>query len=337
LPPFDVQAPLLSLAGLFGTTPDTVPSAVPYLAAEPGRVETWRERLQVFPGFRVGIVWQGNRYYQWDRHRSIPLACFAPLAAVDGVGLVSLQKGPGADQLRTAHFSVVDLGDALDPPPGGFGDTAAVLKCLDLVVCCDSVIGHLSGALGVPTWVALSAIPDWRWLLGRDDTPWYPSMRLFRQTTLGDWSDVFARMATALRGLAQGRGRRSARIEVSPGELADRLTILEIKSRRLSDPAKRDAALSQLQALRPAWEPLRATQPQELAALTAALETVNERLWKVEDELRLCERSGDFGPRFIELARSVYKNNDERAELKRCIDSLLGSELGEPKQYTRYS
>jgi tetratricopeptide (TPR) repeat protein len=205
LPPFDVQAPLLSLPGLFFTMPDTVPAAT-YLSAEPGRVERWRERLQGFPGFRVGIVWQGNRYHQWDRHRSIPLTCFAPLAAVDGVRLVSLQKGPGADQLRAASFPIVNLTDDWDPPPGGFADAAAMMRCLDLVVCCDTASVHLAGALGVPTWLALAAISDWRWLLGREDTPWYPSVRLFRQATLGDWGAVFTRMATMLHSLVTQSG-----------------------------------------------------------------------------------------------------------------------------------
>jgi Flp pilus assembly protein TadD len=205
VPPFDVQAPLLSLPGLFGTTPESVPAAVPYLAAEPGRVEKWRERLEAFPGFRVGVVWQGNRSYAWDRHRSFPLACLAPLAAVEGVRLVSLQKGSAAAQVKGVSFEVIDFGDELDGTAGGFGDTAAVLSCLDLVVACDTAAAHLAGALGVPAWVAVSAVADWRWLRGDDDCPWYPRTEPFRQEILGDWRGVFARMAVELRGLGGTR------------------------------------------------------------------------------------------------------------------------------------
>jgi hypothetical protein len=201
LPVFDMQAPLLSLPALFGTTPENLPAAVPYLAAEPDRVETWRQRLEGVAAFRVGVCWQGNRFLRGDRHRSFPLASLAPLAAVPGVRLVSLQKGPGADQLKAARLAVVDLGDELDPPPGGFRDTAALLKSLHLVVSCDSAVAHLAGAMGVPVWLALSTMPDWRWLLGRADTPWYSSVRLFRQERLGDWAGVFAQMAAELGNL----------------------------------------------------------------------------------------------------------------------------------------
>jgi tetratricopeptide (TPR) repeat protein len=202
-PPFDVQAPLLSLPLLLGTTPESVPADVPYLSAEPERVEKWRVRLEALPGFKVGVVWQGNPHFSWDRWRSIPLACFAPLAAVEGVRLVSLQKGPGAEQVAAlkGRFPVEEL-EGLDAEGGAFLDTAAVMKCLDLLVAADTAAAHLAGALGVPAWVALSAVADWRWMIGREDTPWYPSMRLFRQTTLGDWAEVFGRMAEALRPLA---------------------------------------------------------------------------------------------------------------------------------------
>jgi tetratricopeptide (TPR) repeat protein len=337
LPLFDVQAPLLSLPGLFGTTLESVPAAVPYLAAEPERVATWRSRLESIGGFRIGVCWQGNRFLRGDRHRSFPLACLEPLAAVPGVRLVSLQKGPGADQLKTARFAVADLGEDLDPPPGGFRDTAAVLKWLDLVVSCDSAVAHLAGALGVPVWIALSTMLDWRWLRGRADTPWYPSARLFRQERLGDWSSVFSRMTGELGTLVESRGRAALRIEVSPGDLLDRMVILGIKGRRLSDPSKRQAALAQLAELRPQRDTLGGPHVQELANLEAALQDVNERLWSVEDQLRLCERAGDFGTQFVELARSVYRTNDERSALKRRIDILLGSAIGDQKEYPSYS
>jgi hypothetical protein len=178
----------------------TVPAEVPYLFADPDLVERWRQGLESRPGFQVGIAWQGNPKYRDDRLRSIPLTQFAPLAAVPGVQLVSLQKGPGSEQLQRlgGAFAVADLGPQLDEAAGPFMDTAAVLTGLDLVITSDSAVAHLAGGLGVPTWLALPSLPDWRWLLGRDDCPWYPTMRLFRQDTPGDWEAVFARLAAEL-------------------------------------------------------------------------------------------------------------------------------------------
>jgi tetratricopeptide (TPR) repeat protein len=217
LPEFDVQAPLLSLPRLLGTTLETVPANVPYLSAGPERVERWRRELEPLGGYKVGIAWQGNPKYQWDRHRSIPLACFAPLADMTGVRLVSLQKGPGAEQVRALHgrFGLVELTGEWDTEVGAFLDTAAVMKCLDLVVTADTAAAHLAGALGVPVWVALSAIADPRWLLGRDDSPWYPTLRLFRQNKLGDWTEVFQRMAQELQNRCADRDEY--RLNTFPG------------------------------------------------------------------------------------------------------------------------
>jgi hypothetical protein len=125
---------------------------------------------------------------------------FAPLAAIPGVQLVSLQKGPGSEELPAlaANWPVIDLTERLDKSAGPFMDTAAVMKNLDLVVTADTVASHLAGALGVPVWVALPTVPDWRWMVGRDDSPWYPSVRLFRQERGGDWGSVFRRIAEAV-------------------------------------------------------------------------------------------------------------------------------------------
>ena len=126
------------------------------------------------------------------------MADFAPLASLPGVRLVSLQKGFGSEQIATVDFPVLDLSGRLDEVAGPFMDTAAVIRNLDLVVTADTAIAHLAGALGVPVWLALQFSPDWRWLQGRDDSPWYPTMRLFRQTTFGEWPDVFERIAKAV-------------------------------------------------------------------------------------------------------------------------------------------
>jgi tetratricopeptide (TPR) repeat protein len=208
LPAFDVQAPLLSLPGIFGTTPANVPRAIPYLHADSDLVDHWRSELfkseikttDIAPPFKVGIAWQGNPGFIGDHRRSIALTEFAPLARVKGVELLSLQKGPGADQVRGLgdRFSVRDLGSSVDEASGAFMDSAAIMRNLDLIITSDSAVAHLAGALGVPVWVALPGVPDWRWLLEREDSPWYPSMRLFRQTRQGRWDNVFERIAEEL-------------------------------------------------------------------------------------------------------------------------------------------
>jgi tetratricopeptide (TPR) repeat protein len=333
LPPFDCHAPLLSLPGIFGTTPDTVPDGVPYVFADPGLMDQWRRELASWPGFKVGIAWQGNPGFKADRLRSIPLARFAPLAQVHGVQLFSLQKGFGSEQLRSIDFPVVDLGSRLDQTGGAFVDTAAVLTQLDLVVTADTAVAHLAGALGVPVWLALAFSAHWTWLLQRTDSPWYPTMRLFRQQRSGDWEEVFERLAGELRRLAAApRMLRPITVEIAPGELLDKITILQIKSERIAEPAKLDNVrreLAVLEAARDRSVPASA----ELTELTAELKRTNEALWQVEDDIRGCEREQDFGPRFVELARSVYRHNDHRAALKRRINDLLGSFLKEEKAY----
>jgi tetratricopeptide (TPR) repeat protein len=200
LPSCDFQAPLMSLPLIFGTTATTIPNRIPYLDADSHLVDHWRDRLNALSGRKVGMVWQGNLQFRKDRFRSIALAAFEPLAQVAGITLVVLQKNAGREQLNSVadHWPVVDLGDCLDTTGDAFIDTAAVMKNLDLVVTSDTSVAHLAGALGVPVWIALASSPDWRWLLNRSDSPWYPSARLFRQTQRGDWDGVFREMATEI-------------------------------------------------------------------------------------------------------------------------------------------
>jgi tetratricopeptide (TPR) repeat protein len=198
LPPFDVHALLMSMPLQLGTTLANVPANVPYLAPDPARVKRWRDELNAFPGFKVGIVWQGNTMNAADRFRSAPLAHFAPLARVDGVRLIGLQVGTGRDQLAAVadRFDLIDLGGRFDP--ANFEDAAAVVKSLDLVITVCTGMAHLAGALAAPAWVALTYAADWRWLVDREDSPWYPTLRLFRQKRRGDWDDVFQCMAAEL-------------------------------------------------------------------------------------------------------------------------------------------
>jgi hypothetical protein len=199
LPRFDVQVPLLSLPMVLDTTLETIPAEVPYLAPDPRLAKQWRGKLPAREAFTIGVIWQGNPDYMFDHFRSFPLAELAPLADVEGVQLISLQKHRGTEQIASleGRFTVVDLGGTLDAA-GAFMDTAAVMCNLDLVVAPDTAAAHLAGGLGVPVWVALSTSPEWRWMLDRHDSPWYPTMRLFRQSQPHAWADVFTEMRTAL-------------------------------------------------------------------------------------------------------------------------------------------
>jgi hypothetical protein len=326
LPPFDLHAPLMSLPHLFQTTLATVPAAVPYLAADADRVGCWRGRLPA-GNLRVGVAWQGNPRHKWDRHRSFPPHDLAPLAAVPGVVLVSLQKDHGPEAQRGAPpLPLTLLGDDLDAD-APFLDTAAVMTQLDLVVSADTAAAHLAGALGVPVWLALSAITDWRWLRGRDDSPWYPTARLFRQRALGDWAGVFERMAAELAERA-GRPRPGAVLApVSPGELIDKLTTLAVKAERVTDATERAHARAELAALQAVRARAVGDAP-AVGELTEELRAVNEALWDVEDALRGCEQDGDAGPRFVELARSARRHNAARSRLRERLDDLLGAAGG---------
>jgi tetratricopeptide (TPR) repeat protein len=194
VPQFDRHCALLSLPRAFGTIAGTIPADVPYLFPKSDYVARWRDRLGEPLGRRIGIRWQGSTG-SIDRGRSFALREFAPVAAVDGLELLSLQKGPGSEQLDLPRDWPVTV---LEAGLESLLDTAAVMQLVDLVITSDTSIAHLAGALGRPVWVVLKHVPDWRWMLGRDDSPWYPTMRLFRQPRPGDWHAVFADIAAAL-------------------------------------------------------------------------------------------------------------------------------------------
>jgi tetratricopeptide (TPR) repeat protein len=205
LPHFDVQAPLMSVPATLRTTRTTIPAKIPYLHADPQLVTNWRKNLQslgVDPQATIGIAWQGDPGFPDDIFRSIPLRHFEPLARIPNVTLLSLQKAPGAEQIHTVGFAVRDLGVRLDST-NAFADTAAIMMSLRLVVTSDTAIAHLAGALGVPVWVVLPLIPDWRWRLNHSESRWYPSMRLFRQKKAGDWQEVMERIAEQIRSTNQ--------------------------------------------------------------------------------------------------------------------------------------
>ncbi len=200
LPEHDVWVRLMSLPHLLGIDLSNLPHEVPYLAADPGLVDRWRQEMVRGPGLRVGLVWSGSPTHSNDPQRSCPTEKITRLAGVPGVRWFSLLRGPDAAQLERLQkdLEIEELGSRFS----NFDDTAAALMNVDLLISVDTSVAHLAGALGRPVWLLLPVNPDWRWLLGRNDTPWYPTMRLYRQQRFQDWDGLLATVADDLRVLA---------------------------------------------------------------------------------------------------------------------------------------
>ncbi len=197
LPDFSVHCPLLSLPAIFKTRLDSIPAETPYLKSPPESSARWRELLnQTGAAKRVGLVWAGNPRRKLDRQRSLRLDQLAPLASAPGIQFHGLQKGEAAEQAANppTNMKLIDQTAKLTD----FAETAGLIDNLDLVITVDTAVAHLAGAMGKPIWVLLGYVPAWRWLLNRNDSPWYPTMRLFRQAALDDWTDPIAQAAEAL-------------------------------------------------------------------------------------------------------------------------------------------
>jgi hypothetical protein len=196
LPSFALEVPLMSLPAIFATSLETIPPPTSDLAVPADRVAEWRLRIGDAPGLRVGLVWAGNPGHVRDRQRSIPAPALAPLLSVPGVRLFSLQKDPRPGELAalSGMAPIADLGSGFRD----MADTAAALLGLDLLISVDTAVLHLAGTLGRPAWALVQRHPDWRWLLDRADSPWYPCLTLYRQTRWNDWGDAIARVAADL-------------------------------------------------------------------------------------------------------------------------------------------
>jgi len=329
----DAWAPMLDLPRLLGIGPDRFAEPMPYLRADPDRIARWRERIGP-QGLRIGIAWQGNPKAPVDARRSAPLAAFAPLADIAGIRLISLQRGPGEEQIADVAFAdrIETLGPSFDDGPDAFADTAAILHVLDAVVTVDTALVHVAGALGRPAHLLLQwGWADWRWAARPDDTPWYPSVRLHRQSKSGDWDSALRSACAALNPPAAPTGRLVA-TPIGIGELIDKLTILDIKAEKISDPERRGNVLHERALLADVLQGL-ALDPGTTGELVARLAAVNRELWEVEDALRLCEKAVRFDAGFVALARSVYRLNDERAAVKRSLNRVTGSDVVEEKSY----
>ncbi len=342
---FDFQCPLMTLPGLFEQMGHPIPNNIPYLAAEPDRVERWKAFVGD-EGFKIGIVWRGHIYND-ENLRSFPLAALHPVAQVPGVRLISLQFGEGTEELLDLPpgMSVERLGDDFDRGEHGFLDSAAVAGLVDLMITCDTSMCHLAGALGRNLWIALNEPAEWRWQKEREDSIWYPTARLFRQRRPGEWEDVFRRMAEALHrpktaphvqsaDCAAGKSApASPRVQVSWGELLDKVSILEIKAERITSAAARGNVRREMKHLRSEVVAVAPTLPIAVQRKRDALRAVNQKLWDLEDTVRACEAESRFGEPFVEAARKIYALNDERSRLKRQINELMQSDFVEEKQH----
>ena len=335
LPDYDVYCALMNVPGLTATSVEAIPAEVPYIFPDPELVEHWKRELAGEPGLKVGINWQGNPKYAGDRHRSIPLEFFEPLSRVPGVRLFSLQKNAGLEQLDALGGKFP--GHRPGPHAGrddravhGYGGGAQEPRSVHHLRHGRGSSGRGAGGAGVD-----AAVDHAR--LAVDD----PSRR---QPVVPDDADLPPERAHGVGagvradgGRAAGAGARAVRtpsvtVAIAPGELIDKITILEIKAERITDPEKLRHVRAELAALSEARD-RSIFDGEGLAALVAELKAINESLWDIEDEIRSCEREGDFGTEFVELARSVYETNDRRAAVKRRINERLGSEIVEEKSY----
>jgi tetratricopeptide (TPR) repeat protein len=308
----------------------------PYITVPPQWIEHWRKVLAPEQRPIIGIHWQGTPERNNMRGRSFPLEYFAPVAQ-GNVRLLSLQKGYGSEQMDTCSFRdrFVTCQDKIDET-WDFVETAAIIANCDLIITSCSGTAHLAGGMGKTTWLLLQKVPEWRWGMDTEDLFWYPSFGLFRQRERGNWAEVFQRVSLALQEFMTQNFPPSTPATllapISIGELIDKITILEIKTQHL-DGAKLANVHKELHALEDILHNLAITIDPDLVQ---RLKAVNLRLWDIEEAIRQQEHRQDFGETFIQLARSVYRENDERAAIKREINTRYGSALVEEKSYPSY-
>ena len=346
--------PLLSVPRHLKVSPQNPIITDPYIKTTEELHTKWSEILSAEQQPIIGINWQGNPKIEktgtgfWGR--SLALEAFAPIADFSHISLLSLQKGFGSEQLDTCSFKdrfvscQNQINDTWD-----FLETAAIIANCDLIITSDTSVAHLAGGMGRTTWLLLHKVPDWRWGLEGETTFWYPSMRLFRQTERGNWNEVMERVAEALQEHFGGSSTpgepapapqpaikpkpiQDILAPISLGELIDKITILQIKTQHLQGTALENVK-KELGALESTLNNLKLNID---PTLIQRLKEVNQDLWQIEDDIRDQERQNNFGATFIELARSVYQQNDRRAAIKKEINSTYGSAFMEEKSYQQY-
>lgn len=323
IPPFDYHIPLMSMPLICKTRLESIPQTIPYLYADEQLVSYWKDSLAQDPNIKIGICWQGNPNYSTPflRHavaaKSIELASFAPLASIPGISLYSLQRISGTEQLSQIgqHFVLHHFDDDFDNKHGRFMDTAAVMKNLDLIITIDTSICHLAGGLGVPVWLMLPKPADWRWLLDRTDTPWYPTMRLFRQQTAGDWNSV---IATITRELEQCITYYENDSIIS--RLIDQATVIQEQARNHQDATLQQALHSYALALK-----YRIDLKQDLN-----LERSIQELEHIDKDIIICDKAfkqeQPFHESYTRLAQQLLALLHKREHLKRVINTMTSKD-----------
>ena len=337
--------PLLSLPGYLNIKPNKLIVSEPYIKAPEENILYWKQKLSSEGRPIIGINWQGDPKTERAvlKGRSLPLEAFLSIIETVDASFLSLQKGSGSEQLTDCKFldRFVGCQEEINLT-WDFVENAAIMMNCDLIITVDTVVAHLAGGLGKPTWLLLHKVPDWRWGMEGDTTLWYPSMRLFRQREQGNWQEVMNCVAMALEGFFSNwpepsittktpspRNVSSIMAPVALAELIDKITILEIKSEKFKNEHKRnvDHELDLLRRI------LRQASVELLPEHHQQLKAVNESLWQIEEDIRSHETNQDFGKAFVQLARSVYLQNDKRAAIKKTINDYYGSEIIEEKSY----
>lgn len=336
--------PLLHIPRALGIDPKTYGDHVPYISADPVRVKAWARKM-VSKDFKVGICWGGNRESPAEKGRSAPLEAFAPLAAIPGVRLFSLQKGQPAEEIKTASFrrELYDFGDSFDADGQAFLDTAAVMMSLDLVVTVDTSVAHVAGALGRPVHLLLRVEPDWRWLARETDTVWYPSARLFRQRVAGDWSEPMALIAADIIARTSQKGSAPTldhlpKVPISYGELAGQIADWSVRT-KFGDGSNKDADLRR-NYLKNEWDNL-IKDNKLLSSLQVEIEQIAHQIAEAERKLRAHEEAGNVDRALLGLVREMSSLKQKREDRGRRIDALAETELqssehhSEPSKQTR--
>jgi hypothetical protein len=317
--------PLLHIPRAMGLDPKRYAEGVPYISADPARIKSWSRRI-ASKDFKIGICWGGNPDSPAEKGRSIPLEAFAPLAALPGVRLVSLQKGVPTKEIAQASFrrELYDFGEDLDGDGKAFLDTAAIIMSLDLVVTADTSVAHVAGALGKPVYILLRKEPDWRWLARESDTVWYPTARLFRQRIAGDWSEPMALLAAeiAAKIVPEKVGvstEHFATIALSPGELAEQIANWSVSA--TMDAERSVSAPKRLSLLRQEFE--KASRGNALLiSLQKEIEENAHRLADAEQQLKSRESAASIDHGMLNLVREIRRMKEAHKEMIRRMDAI---------------